>query len=105
MTQIRAKSLALAALFAPALVLAGCVAEQPAPATAPVMAHPPVPAAAPPDPAAKARTEARVAARLQELEPEFWTRRARDGEAAANAWLQRRAVEIGREEAAREATG
>lgn len=76
------------------LPLAGCVAAEPPPAPAPQPA-----AAAEPvlDAAAKARVEAEV----RKLEPEFWLRHSRDGEAAANEWLRQQALEISRREAAR----
>ncbi|VDC20284.1 hypothetical protein [Pseudogemmobacter humi] len=78
------------------LTLAGCVASEPQPAAT----RPPAAAAEPVlDAAAKARVEAEV----RKLEPEFWLRRSRDGEAAANEWLRQQAQDISRREAARTA--
>lgn len=87
----------LSLLAACVLGAAGCVDSQDAPPAAPAAATP----AAPSAPTLDAAGQARVEARVKDLEPEFWTRRSRDGEAAANAWLQQKAVEIGREEARR----
>ncbi|MCL4066175.1 hypothetical protein M3484_06305 [Pseudomonas sp. GX19020] len=100
MTLIPTRTAIVSLLGASAIGAAGCVENQ---ATKPA-APPAVAAAAPAAPAARpldAAGQARVAARLKELEPEFWTRRSKDGEAAANAWLQQKAVDIGREEARR----
>lgn len=90
----------LSLLAACVIGAAGCVDSQNAPPAAPASAAAATPAA-PAAPSLDAAGQARVEARVKELEPEFWTRRSRDGEAAANAWLQQKAVEIGREEARR----
>ena len=79
---------------------AGCVATPPAPALTQ-----PAPVPAPAEPVLDAAGKARVEARLRDLEPEFWTRRSRDGEAAANEWLRKQAVEFSREEARKGAAG
>ncbi|NPD16625.1 hypothetical protein HOY34_15640 [Xinfangfangia sp. D13-10-4-6] len=82
---------------------AACVAPAAPPTTA---ATAPAPAPAPQaEPVLDAAGKARVEARLRALEPDFWTRRSRDGEAAANEWLRKQAVEISREEARRGAAG
>lgn len=97
MKQIRIRTAAtdLIVRTIPALslaLIAACVDAPPPPAT------PAAPAQAS-EPVLDAAGKARVEARLHALEPEFWTRRSKDGEAAANEWLRQQAVRISREEA------
>ncbi|WP_112310274.1 hypothetical protein [Pseudogemmobacter bohemicus] len=97
MTLTPSRTAAVSLFAAVLMAAAGCVESPgvtPAATTAPA-------APAPAEPTLDAAGKARVEARLHALEPEFWTRRSRDGEAAANEWLRQKAVEISREEARR----
>ena len=79
------------ALFVPLILLTACVATPPAPAPKIAAA---TSTSVPLDAAARARIEARVETQVRALEPEFWARRSKDGEVAANDWLKRQAVTI-----------
>lgn len=81
-----------------AALVAGCVETSQtrsttestsAPAAAPAVKTP-----AALDAAATARVEKRVEEQLRKLEPEYWLRRGKEGEEAANAWLKSQAIKI-----------